>query len=928
MPGRLFDTIGVPVVIINRHFTIESINERACEVLGVREADVTGKKCHAIFHNTPGPMQGCPLHKMLNSGNLQRSESVVQTLNNTFLVTCSPETDENGGLIRIIHTLVDITKQVESEERAQDALKISLQKENAVSTLLEGANAVLNKNNFEEAARSLFDSCCSLIGAQSGYVALLSEDGAENEVLFLEAGGLPCTVDPSLPMPIRGLREQAYILLKPVYDNDFWNSEWMEFMPRGHVRLRNVLFAPIVHNKTAVGLMGLANKPGDFTDEDAQLAGAFAELAAIALLNSKTLDNLTRERERAMQYFNLAGAMFIAIDAQERVTMANARACQVLECSEDEIVGKNWFDCFIPERMRDDVHAVFQKLMRGEIDNNVVQYNNPILTKNGAERLIYWHNTILKNEQEEIIGILGSGEDVTQLKKAVRTAIEAAQKYQNLFEASNEGLLILDENMNIVEVNDAAAELYGYDKNEMIGMTPLQLSAEKENTKIRVQQLKDNKSAVVPRRQQKRKDGSIIHTNIYSKSFNIGQECYYLSQIRDITAQVEAEQQSKKLEQQLFQLQKMDSIGNLAGGIAHDFNNMLTVIMGSAALMKLKMETTSPQQEQISAIIEAVERSKDMTMKLLTFARKEKINVRDVSIREITANLKNMLERGIPKNITISIHVPGEFMVNADSSQIQQALMNICTNSADAMPHGGVLKIEAEAADCGTALCTTCGKVFDGDYCTIIISDTGHGIDENIIEKICEPFFTTKGMSKAAGLGLSVAHGIITNHQGHLHIHSESGKGACVKIFLPLAKSGAAAAENDVSPFSKLSGNETILLVDDEPGVLGMTSKIFKEFGYDLIPCGSGAEATGVYADRAQNIALVVLDLMMPDMDGAQTFRALKEINPHVKVLIASGYSIDGEANALVEAGAAGFVQKPYNITSLLTAVRNALGAG
>ena len=924
-PHNLFDTIGVPVVIVRNDFSIEKINDAAAKALGMAPEQAEGKKCHELFHEEGVPLPECPMMKMLGGAPAGKSEAVLDMLGGKYLVTCSPELDEQGNLLRIIHTLVDITRQTESEIQARTALRESRRRELEVSSLLQGARAVLDTTSFEQAARALFDCCRSVTGAQSGYVALLSADGHENEVLFLESGGLPCTVDPSLPMPIRGLRAVAYETRRPAYDNDFANSKWMAFMPNGHVQLRNVLFAPIMHGGEAVGLIGLANKPANFTDDDARIAGAFAELAAISLLNSKTRDRLEHERVRAQQYFNLAGVAFVVLDANETVVMANAAAGKLLECSEQDIAGKNWFDNFIPGHERERTRAVYRDLMLS--DSSLVQdFENAVLTKTNRERIVAWRNSVLKDDHGAVVGVLASGEDVTDLRRAMRSVDEAAQKYKTLFEASQEALLIFDEDFKVVEANPAAAALYGYERAELIGMRPADFSGEKENTDAALERLRKDKSVMVPRRKQKRKDGSLIVTSIYSHSFDFGNQSYYLSQIRDVTEHVLAEEQGKRLEQQLFQLQKLDTVGRLAGGIAHDFNNMLTVIMASAALMKLKMGKESPFQEQAASIIEAVERSKDLTMKLLSFARREKINVRDVCLGEILGNLKGMIERGIAKNIRVVVDAPREHVINADAAQIQQALMNICANAADAMPDGGTIAIAAGAVDYGTVLCATCGKVFNGPYCMISVSDTGCGIDKDIIDRVCEPFFTTKAAGKSAGLGLSVAHGIVSNHRGHLHIYSEPGQGTCVKVYLPLA--GTPDNKRKSEPANaELKGTETILIVDDEPALLALAARFLGEYGYRALPAASGAEAVEIMHREKKTVALVVLDMIMPGMDGRQTFEALKTVHPGVKILISSGYSIDGDARALLEKGAAGFVQKPYNFADLLKAMREALDA-
>jgi PAS domain S-box-containing protein len=303
------------------------------------------------------------------------------------------------------------------EDSLQSTLNDLQKRQAEISAMLEASKAVHEYHDFEHSAKAIFDICKNLIGATSGYIALLSKDGTENEVLFLDSGGLPCTVDPKLPMPIRGLRAEAYHKTKAVYHNDFPKSKFTKFMPRGHVRLNNVLFAPMTIKGRTIGILGLANKPEEFTENDARMATALGELAAVALMNKWTEQALIEERDRAKNYLDIAGAIIVVVDNDQKVSLINKKGCEILGYNEKEIIGKNWFETFIPKKDREEVKAVFKKLIAGEIEP-VEYFENSILTKDKGERIIAWHNNFLRDEGSKTIAALSSGEDITDHKKA------------------------------------------------------------------------------------------------------------------------------------------------------------------------------------------------------------------------------------------------------------------------------------------------------------------------------------------------------------------------------------------------------------------------------------------------------------------------------------------------------------------------------
>jgi two-component system, cell cycle sensor histidine kinase and response regulator CckA len=396
--------------------------------------------------------------------------------------------------------------------------------------------------------------------------------------------------------------------------------------------------------------------------------------------------------------------------------------------------------------------------------------------------------------------------------------------------------------------------------------------------------------------------------------------------IRNISDSKRAESERDALQQQLLQAQKMEAIGTLAGGVAHDFNNMLAVIMGNAQLARIEMLPDSILAENLTDIENAAERAKDLTMKLLTFARKEKIHVHNVQINVVLEEIVGLLKRSILKKIVIE-HNLGENLpaVSIDVNQMHQVFLNICNNACDSMPSGGTLTISSSRIIVDEAYADQNVDVMPGKYCLIQISDTGIGMIEEVRTRIFEPFFTTKGSGKGTGLGLSISYGIVKNHSGFINVYSEPGKGSIFKIYLPYAKAGSDDTSEMFDDSVVRTGDETILVVDDEDAVLKLAGKMLKKAGYSVLLADSGKKAVELFKKYRKDIALVVLDMIMPDMDGRDVYQTIKKINPDVLVVLSSGYSINGQAGKLIAEGIRGFVQKPFSVAEFCNSVRNVI---
>jgi len=381
-----------------------------------------------------------------------------------------------------------------------------------------------------------------------------------------------------------------------------------------------------------------------------------------------------------------------------------------------------------------------------------------------------------------------------------------------------------------------------------------------------------------------------------------------------------AEKQVARYQEQLNQTQKMEAVGTLAGGIAHDFNNLLTVIMGNAEIALMNLLPGEPPHRELNQIFKASQRARDLTMKMLTFARKEKLSEKSVSVNAVIENdLMPMIERSMPGAFQISLALKHNLQpVHADVNQLLQAFFNICTNARDAMGESGILTIESghiiieknEPHQSGPR---------EGRWCFVRFTDNGAGMAPKVLQKVCEPFFTTKPMGHGAGLGMSVTHGIIASHNGNMTIASEPGQGTVVTVFLPFAQGNISAKERPMH-------NRCVLIVDDEKDVLDFIRDIFVQEGYEILTADNGRDAVALCDANGPRLSLAVIDRHLPDTQGMDLANRIKGKCPSCGVILISGdHSQPSEDVPGDQAHIAKFLRKPFEINELLSMVHEVL---
>ena len=384
---------------------------------------------------------------------------------------------------------------------------------------------------------------------------------------------------------------------------------------------------------------------------------------------------------------------------------------------------------------------------------------------------------------------------------------------------------------------------------------------------------------------------------------------------RDIT-------EYKHLHEQLLQSQKMEAIGTLAGGIAHDFNNLMMGIQGRTSMMLLDIDKNHPHHEHLKGIEEHIKSASNLTRQLLGFARGGKYEVKPADLNAVIKEKNRMFGR-MQKEIKIQEKFePDLWAVEVDQSQFEQVLLNLYINAWQAMPAKGTLCIQTENA-LVTAKVADPHGVKPGRYVKLSVTDTGIGMDAGTRARIFEPFFTTKEIGRGTGLGLASAYGIVQNHGGYITVVSDKGHGTTFHIFLPASDKEINNSDPSAEPLS--TGNGTILLVDDEAIIITVGSQMLRRLGYNVLTATNGKQALEVYKDHSTRVDLVILDVIMPDIGGGETFEMLKTVNPAVKVLLSSGYSIDGKASLILKRGCKGFLQKPFDLQTLSNKIKKIL---
>ena len=493
--------------------------------------------------------------------------------------------------------------------------------------------------------------------------------------------------------------------------------------------------------------------------------------------------------------------------------------------------------------------------------------------------------------------------------------------FRSLFHTVADAIAIYDLEGKVEYINPAFTNVFGWTLEEIGGTrTPFVPESEREATADGIKEILESGKAIQDFETKRlTKDGALVDVSISGSRCenHEGEPAGMLVIFRGTT-------ERRRLHAQLQYAQRMEAIGTLAGGIAHDFNNLLMGIQGNSSLMLLDTQPDDPNYNRLKSIEKLVQNGSKLTNQLLGYAREGKHVVRPVNLNSVIREISETFGAA-KKEITLQYDLKEDLSgIIADQEQFEQVVLNLLINAADAMPRGGNLFLKTTNVTHNEME----GKSYNpksGRYVLLSVRDTGTGMDEATMARIFEPFYTTKGLVKGTGLGLASVYGIIKGHGGYIDVQSEKGRGTTFEIFMPASEKKLFQEKAYAKGVS--TGHETVLLVDDEMMIVDVGAQLMKRLGYQILTANSGKEAVKIYGDLQNQIDMVILDMVMPDMSGGETFDKLKSINPNVKVLLASGYDVDGQAKEILERGCSGFIQKPFDVEELSHKLREILEA-
>ena len=647
------------------------------------------------------------------------------------------------------------------------------------------------------------------------------------------------------------------------------------------------------------------------------------EVYAIArdVTERKQLDEqIIQERNLAQKYLDIAGVMMVALDVEGSVTLINRKGAEILGFAEDELLHKNWFEACLPDDVVEEVKSVFHHIIEGEAPL-VHYYENPVITKSGEKRTIAFHNTLLTDSEGHISGLLSSGEDVTDKKEKE----ERLNKLSQAVEQAGEGVVITDSEGTIEYINPAFSEITGYSFAEAVGENPRILKSGKHNHLFYEAMWAKLTAGEVwqGRVTDKRKDGSLYPALVTISPIK--------SSDSEITHYVGVQQNLKEyedLERQFHQSQKMEAIGTLVGGIAHDFNNSLAGIAGNLYLARAKSE-----QPEVLAKLESAEKlafsAAGTIQQLLTFSRKGVVNMSVFALGPFLKEVVKLHRISIPESIMLDQQIDDlTLKVRGDINQLQQVILNLINNARDALegveePRITLALTQEMIAEPENAVR---GQLKGGEYACISVMDNGCGIPAEDRAHVFEPFFTTKEEGKGSGLGLAMVYGAVKTHEGWVYAYPGEGDvGTTMKIYLPLVDQQVQQQPEHSSDTEVEGKGEWVLLVDDNVDVLNVGKDVLEGLNYQVLTATDGLEAVEVYTAHQEKIDLLILDVVMPGLGGFEALKQIRQINPDVKALFATGYNKASKEASDVALKDEKIISKPFAISELSQMIRGQL---
>jgi two-component system, cell cycle sensor histidine kinase and response regulator CckA len=868
MSGLAHAEIGIDIVGIDYAVLYQN------EFLKERFDNFTGRLCYEKYMGLEEPCDFCPMIKAVRNNKVEIVELTGEDERN-YEVLAVPLPNPDGTVDKAIEVIRDVTdrKQAEkalreSEERYRALFEHAADIIAVIDT--EGILVDVNERFEQESAYKREE----MIGKNAFRSGIMTESSARLATQYLQ----------------KLLRGEPW----PIFEIDGLRKD-------GGVIPYEIKAVPIEKNGEVIGIQAILRNIADRKRGEEALQQSEEKYRTI-------LENM----EEGYYEVDLAG----------NFTFFNDSLCKFFGYSRDEMLGKNNREYTTP-KMSARIFRLYNQVYRTGQPINFIDYE--VIVKDGRNVILEGSASLMRDNSGQPIGFCGVFRDVTEHKKADEALRESEEQYRKLYDSVSDFIFTHDAEGRFITINRATTEYLVYTPDELIGrpLPDFMLPKYRETfyeeylAEIKKKGFYEGVSVYLDKRGEKHYveyRNTLVETD--------GKEPYVTGVGRDITERVESQKEMRILERQVQHAQRMESIGTLAGGIAHNFNNLLMGIQGYLSLMLLETDSHHPFHEKFKNIEKLVQSGAKLSGQLLGYAREGRYEVKLISFNDVvqeTSDTFGMTRKDIQIHRELAEDLSG---VKADKAQIEQILLNLYVNAADAMPGGGSLFLSTTNVT-HEAMANKTYKVKPGNYVLLTVRDTGRGIDKETMERIFEPFFTTKGLAKGTGLGLASVYGILKNHGGYIDVESEKGHGTTFHVYLPGSEQVVA---KDISTDEKFEmGSEAILLVDDEELVLDAGAQLIEAMGYRVLKANNGAEAVEIYRKSKDTIDLVILDVVMPEMGGGETYDRLRGIDTGIKVLLSSGYSLDGEAGEIMRRGCDGFIQKPFTLKKLSRKLREIL---
>ncbi|MFH1628711.1 MAG: PAS domain S-box protein [Pseudomonadota bacterium] len=707
--------------------------------------------------------------------------------------------------------------------------------------------------------------------------------------------------------------------------------------------IQSILCVPMIFGGSLVGFVGFDSvrerKTWTETEEIISLVKIACQMFVNSLKRKRSEEALSRSEEKYRTILESTEEGYYEVDIAGNLTFFNQSMCKILGYPKDEMTGMNIRQYTDKENAKNMYRTFEEVYATGE---SAKGFDLEIMRKDKTKRNVEASVSLMKDREGQPIGFRGILRDISERVKAKEELRASEARFKMLFEFAPDAYYLTDMNGNFIDGNKSAERLVGYDREELIGRNFFEVGILAQDQTPKAAELFAKNGQGEARGPDElilnRKDGGQVHVEITTLPIRIKDQDVVLGLARDVTERKKAQEEKKRLEDQLQQAQKMEALGTLAGGIAHDFNNILGIANIYAEMGLLDLSRDDPLRQNLERIVKAVRRAKDLVKQILTFSREKEQTKMVVDVVPLIKEGVKLLRPSLPSTIQIQQSITIRTgLIEADPTQIHQVLMNLCTNAAQAMQEegregqGGVLTISLDDAvvDENTRVTTLRHNLSPGPHLKLTVSDTGVGIDRDALERIFEPYFTTKHPGEGTGLGLSVVHGIVQNHGAAIDVRSEPGKGTTFEVFFPkTAREIQEWLPSESSPVTLESypaRTERILFVDDEGELVQGISETLAGLGYNVVSKTDSLEALDTFAAQPEDFDLVITDQTMPKMTGAKLANEILSIRADIPIILCTGHSkaiTEAQARAM---GIRAFLMKPISIGNLTKTIRRVL---